>query len=288
MLSFILTPSFLSIDAGNDAHAGYTLYNRLQSMITLMQTPPDATWFSFNNHAGFLCNEDGHPWHPINPNYDPGPLPPNPPTEAQLNSAERRKLKREELLLKRASSASSQLQADALHELQVQLKGQPDSSLSQGAYSQHIVPVPTTTSRPTIFPAQSSNQARLYHQFAMRQDTLREDNYLVPLDPMQLSMPPSHFIADASLSSVPPATPPLQHQIIRNQSTHGHEDGRGRRVIAPHAHDAEPSNQVNPAQYQHRNSRYSVPYRRYGSKTACNLSITANSKGLRDNVGGDL
>jgi len=84
LLSIILT-FFLGPDAGNDAHAGYTLYKKFEAMMPLMPSLPKAAWYSFNVHRGNLCTDDERLWVPENPAYDPGPLPePRPLTEAQL------------------------------------------------------------------------------------------------------------------------------------------------------------------------------------------------------------
>ncbi|KAF8971509.1 ribonuclease H-like domain-containing protein [Flammula alnicola] len=61
--------------ASNDAHAGHTLYRKLEAMVSALQTP-ERVWFSFNLVSGQLLTPDGFVWHPVNPNYDPGPPPP--------------------------------------------------------------------------------------------------------------------------------------------------------------------------------------------------------------------
>jgi hypothetical protein len=62
--------------ASDDAHAGFTLYRILGTLLPLLPTPPDREWYSFDLVDGQLCKQDGTQWHPENPNYDPGPLPP--------------------------------------------------------------------------------------------------------------------------------------------------------------------------------------------------------------------
>jgi len=62
--------------AGNDAHAGFTLYRKLETLLPLLPTPPKSVWYSFDVVNGQLCQRDGTQWHPFNPNYDPGPPPP--------------------------------------------------------------------------------------------------------------------------------------------------------------------------------------------------------------------
>jgi len=62
--------------AGNDAHAGYVIYRKLEPMKALLQDPPESVWYSFNLISGQLMTSDGHQWHANNPNYDPGPPPP--------------------------------------------------------------------------------------------------------------------------------------------------------------------------------------------------------------------
>ncbi|KAF8203229.1 ribonuclease H-like domain-containing protein [Pholiota molesta] len=75
--------------ASNDAHAGYTLYRKLDSMKAALPSPPEHTWFSFNMISGQLLDAQGFAWHPVNPNYDPGPSPPpRPPREPRTGDNE--------------------------------------------------------------------------------------------------------------------------------------------------------------------------------------------------------
>jgi len=69
-------------DAANDGHSGYTIYLRLITMAGEMVTPPAEAWYSFDVNRGSLCDQLGRTWHPVNPDYDPGPPPPpKPPKE---------------------------------------------------------------------------------------------------------------------------------------------------------------------------------------------------------------
>ena len=70
------------IDAANDGHSGYTIYSRLIKMAGTMVNPPRETYYLFDVSRGSLCDRFGRTWHPINPDYDPGPPPPpKPPKE---------------------------------------------------------------------------------------------------------------------------------------------------------------------------------------------------------------
>jgi len=62
--------------ASNDAHAGFSLYRKFETLLPLLPTPPDRGWYAFDVIDGQLCQQDGTQWHAENPNYDPGPLPP--------------------------------------------------------------------------------------------------------------------------------------------------------------------------------------------------------------------
>lgn len=69
-------------DAANDGHSGYTIYSRLIKMAGAMAVPPRESYYSFDVNRGALCDPLGRTWHPINPDYDPGPPPPpRPPKE---------------------------------------------------------------------------------------------------------------------------------------------------------------------------------------------------------------
>lgn len=72
----------LRLDAANDGHSGYTIYSRLIKMAGAMVNPPGESCYSFDMNRGTLCNPSGRAWHPVNPDYDPGPPPPpRPPKE---------------------------------------------------------------------------------------------------------------------------------------------------------------------------------------------------------------
>lgn len=65
-----------------DAHAGYSLYNRLSPLIHTMQKPPEPSCYTFDAIRGRLCEPSGMTWSPFNPDYDPGPPPPPRPVKA--------------------------------------------------------------------------------------------------------------------------------------------------------------------------------------------------------------
>lgn len=66
----------LHSDAGNDAHAGFMVYTRLEELMQVMAITPNTEYYTFACIRGSLRNPSGAPWFPHNPNYDPGPLPP--------------------------------------------------------------------------------------------------------------------------------------------------------------------------------------------------------------------
>ena len=73
-----------SIDASNDAHAGYILYRKLESMISSLTSPPNSIWYTFSFVSGYFVDVEGFHWQANNPTYDPGPLPPpRPPRESK-------------------------------------------------------------------------------------------------------------------------------------------------------------------------------------------------------------
>ncbi|KAF9014995.1 ribonuclease H-like domain-containing protein [Cyathus striatus] len=68
--------------AANDAHAGYTIYNRLLEMARSMPEFPDSVYYTFDAVRGRLCEPSGAQWYARNPNYDPGPPPPPKPVKS--------------------------------------------------------------------------------------------------------------------------------------------------------------------------------------------------------------
>jgi len=62
--------------ASNDAHAGFSLYNKLEMLMSSLPTLPERVWYAFDAVNGWLCKKDGTQWLAENPNYDPGPPPP--------------------------------------------------------------------------------------------------------------------------------------------------------------------------------------------------------------------
>ena len=69
-------PPLYLADASNDAHAGFSLYKKLETLLPSLPTPPERVWYAFDAVNGRLCKKDGSQWNAENPNYDPGPPPP--------------------------------------------------------------------------------------------------------------------------------------------------------------------------------------------------------------------
>ncbi|KAF8887964.1 ribonuclease H-like domain-containing protein [Gymnopilus junonius] len=61
--------------ASNDAHAGYILYKKMESMALSLPYSSDSAWYSFNMVSGRFLTSDGLHWNAKNPYYDPGPPP---------------------------------------------------------------------------------------------------------------------------------------------------------------------------------------------------------------------
>ncbi|KAF8649841.1 hypothetical protein AX16_005604 [Volvariella volvacea WC 439] len=61
--------------AANDAYAGLQLYQHLLGLGSKMSKQPLPSCYTFNATHGKLCLPTGLPWHPQNPDYEPGPLP---------------------------------------------------------------------------------------------------------------------------------------------------------------------------------------------------------------------
>lgn len=58
-------------------------------MAGTMVNPPEEACYSFDVNRGSLCDPFGRTWHPINPDYDPGPPPPpRPPKEKKERKGE--------------------------------------------------------------------------------------------------------------------------------------------------------------------------------------------------------
>ncbi|RDB28430.1 Werner Syndrome-like exonuclease [Hypsizygus marmoreus] len=77
--------------AGNDAHAGFVIYERLAAMALSMEKIPKPAYYSFDAVRGRLCEPSGMHWMSYNPDYDPGPppppKPPKPPTARDIRRA---------------------------------------------------------------------------------------------------------------------------------------------------------------------------------------------------------
>ena len=119
----LLCLTWLHSDAGNDAHAGFIVYTRLEELMQLMEITPKAEYYTFACIRGSLRNTSGDLWFPNNPNYDPGPLPPPRPM------GERKERKRKE-----KQPSTGNVPADA----------QPQGShpIATGSSAQNAMPVP--------------------------------------------------------------------------------------------------------------------------------------------------
>lgn len=54
------------------------IYVKLMAMLSNVLPPPHASWYTFDTTNGALCVPYRKiPWKALNPNYDPGPLPPS-------------------------------------------------------------------------------------------------------------------------------------------------------------------------------------------------------------------
>ncbi|TFK57491.1 ribonuclease H-like protein [Heliocybe sulcata] len=64
--------------AANDAHSGWLIYTRLIAMADAIEPKPLEVYYTFDVSQGRLYDPGSKslPWSPMNPNYDPGPLPP--------------------------------------------------------------------------------------------------------------------------------------------------------------------------------------------------------------------
>lgn len=61
-----------------------------------MPVQPRSGWFTFNYASGHMQDEEGFPWQPLNPNYDPGPSPPpREPREGDADRARKKALRRD-------------------------------------------------------------------------------------------------------------------------------------------------------------------------------------------------
>jgi len=61
--------------AANDSHAGLTIYGVLEQRALELDPSPEREWFTFDAIKGVLRDNEGRPWFPYNPVYDPGPPP---------------------------------------------------------------------------------------------------------------------------------------------------------------------------------------------------------------------
>jgi hypothetical protein len=59
-------------DAANDSHASLTIHRVLVQRALEIAPGPEPEWFTFNGVEGVLRDEQGRPWFPCNPRYDPG------------------------------------------------------------------------------------------------------------------------------------------------------------------------------------------------------------------------
>jgi hypothetical protein len=68
-----------NVDAANDAHSGFIIFNRFARMAQTMPSVPRPSYYSFDAVDGHLYDSLGIAWSPCNPDYDPGPPPPPKP-----------------------------------------------------------------------------------------------------------------------------------------------------------------------------------------------------------------
>jgi hypothetical protein len=68
-----------NVDAANDAHSGFVIFNRFAAMAQAMDSVPNPNYYSFNTINGHFLDSSGIAWSPSNPEYDPGPPPPPKP-----------------------------------------------------------------------------------------------------------------------------------------------------------------------------------------------------------------
>ena len=76
--------AYLFSDAANDSHAGLTVYGILEQRALELDPAPEREWFTFDAIKGVLRDDEGRPWFPFNPKYDPGP----PPTPSSVDSGQ--------------------------------------------------------------------------------------------------------------------------------------------------------------------------------------------------------
>jgi hypothetical protein len=67
------------LDAANDSHASLTIHRVLEQRAQEIIPVPEPEWFTFDSVQGILRDNEGRPWFPYNPRYDPG-LPCSPST----------------------------------------------------------------------------------------------------------------------------------------------------------------------------------------------------------------
>jgi len=59
--------------AANDSHASLTIHRVLEQRALEISPVPEPEWFTFHGVRGVLRDNEGRPWFPYNPRYDPGP-----------------------------------------------------------------------------------------------------------------------------------------------------------------------------------------------------------------------
>ncbi len=69
----VLTPELLHLDAANDSHSALAIYRVLIQQALNLTPRAEPEWFTFNAVGGVLRDDQGRPWFPFNPHYDPGP-----------------------------------------------------------------------------------------------------------------------------------------------------------------------------------------------------------------------
>jgi len=58
--------------AANDSHASLTIHRVLEQRAQEIAPVPEPEWFTFDGVQGILRDNEGRPWFPYNPRYDPG------------------------------------------------------------------------------------------------------------------------------------------------------------------------------------------------------------------------
>lgn len=65
----------LSLDAANDSHSALAIYQVLLRLAPNLTPRAEPDCFTFSAIDGVLRDDQGRPWYPFNPHYDPGTPP---------------------------------------------------------------------------------------------------------------------------------------------------------------------------------------------------------------------